>query len=169
MASQPEKRIEGSHFSADTLEFLRLLENHQVRYVIVGGAAVIIYGYARFTGDIDFFYSTEPQNCERLYEALREFWDGDVPAINSGTELSESKAVIQFGRPPNRIDLLASVDGVRFEEAWESREMIVIGGPEGEIRTSILGVEKLIQNKRASGRPKDLEDLVYLERLSGAK
>ena len=69
-----EKQISGEGFSPDILEFLRLLEKHEVRYVIVGGEAVIFYGYPRFTGDIDFFFARDTENIERLYLCLQDFW-----------------------------------------------------------------------------------------------
>jgi len=66
-----------SYFSPDVLEFLALLARHDVRYLVVGGEAVIHYGHARLTGDIDLFYGVRPDNAERLFEALAEFW-GDL-------------------------------------------------------------------------------------------
>ena len=164
MAPSAQKRLEASHFSADTLEFIRLLLKHSVHYVIVGGEAVIYHGHARFTGDVDFFYSIEGDNPERLFNALKEFWSGDIPSVGSPSDLMQPGYVIQFGRPPNRIDLLTSIDGVQFQEAWESREIVMIEGPSASLTSSILSLEKLIQNKRASGRPKDLDDLAFLER-----
>jgi hypothetical protein len=165
MASEPKKLIEAGHFSADTLEFIRLLEKHRVRYVIVGGEAVIFHGHARFTGDVDFFYSCEAENAKRLFAALREFWRGDVPGIEREEELTQPGYVIQFGRPPNRIDLLTSADGLTFEEAWQTRIIVAVEGA-GDVKTALLSMEKLIQNKRASGRSKDLDDLAFLEKGS---
>src|SRR4051794_9340725 len=109
MASGDKRGIDSAIFSGDTVEFIRLMAKHSVRYVIVGGQAVIFHGYARFTGDVDFFYATDTRNAEALFNALREFWDGNIPGISSAIELQEPEAVIQFGRPPNRIDLLTSI------------------------------------------------------------
>jgi hypothetical protein len=162
MASEPKKIIEAGHFSPDTLEFIRLLQLHGVRYVIVGGEAVIFHGHARFTGDVDFFYSTDEQNTDRLFRVLKEFWDNDIPGIRNAEELRQVGYVIQFGRPPNRIDLLSSIDGLTFEEAWETRLEVEIS--ELEVHTAILSVEMLIKNKRATARPKDLDDLAFLEK-----
>ena len=163
MASDDKKLIEASHFSPDTLEFIRLLAKHNVRYVIVGGEAVIFHGHARFTGDVDFFYALDNENCDRLYNALREFWDGDVPEVRDATELQRPGYVIQFGRPPNRIDLLTSADGLTFDEAWVTRLEIALQGA-SDVVVPMLSLSKLIQNKRASGRPKDLDDLAFLEK-----
>ena len=167
MASSPEKRIEASHFSPDTLEFIRLLEKYGVRYLIVEGEAVIFHGYARFTGDVDFFYSLEAGNSERLFSALEEFWSGDIPAVASPKDLEEAGYILQFGRAPSRIDLLNSVDGIGFDEAWETRETVTIEGAAASLTTQIIGLKTLIQNKRASGRPKDLDDLAFLQKALG--
>jgi hypothetical protein len=164
MAPSPQKRIEASHFSADTLEFIRLLQKHSVHYVIVGGEAVIYHGHARFTGDVDFFYSIEADNPERLFKALQEFWAGDIPSVASPNDLKQPGYVIQFGRPPNRIDLLTSIDGVQFQEAWDTREIITIEEGSTLLSCFMLSLEKLIQNKHASGRPKDLDDLAFLKK-----
>jgi hypothetical protein len=125
---------------------------------------VIFHGHVRFTGDVDFFYSDDTQNAGSLFAALKIFWGGTIPGIKTPAELLESGVIFQFGRPPNRIDLMNRIDGVGFAEAWETRLEVVIPDPTGEIIAFMLGREKLIQNKRASGRPKDHEDLAYLER-----
>jgi len=167
MASREKRRIETGNFSADTVEFIRLLAKHSVRYVIVGGQAVIFHGYARFTGDVDFFYSNEATNAEALFKALLEFWENNIPGISSATELEESRAVIQFGRPPNRIDLLTAISGVTFDEAWETREVITIENGSERIESAILSLPALMKNKEASGRPKDLDDVGFLRKAQG--
>jgi len=166
MASAEKRQLEAANFSADTLEFLRLLAKHSVRYIIVGGQAVIFHGYARFTGDVDFFYSTDPSNAEALFRTLLEFWDGNIPGISCAGDLQEPGTVTQFGRPPNRIDLLTSIDGVTFEEAWATRETVLIQDRSQSIEAALLSLPKLLQNKRASGRPKDLDDIGHLSRES---
>lgn len=161
----PDDRIEAQHFSPDTREFIQLLHRHGVRYLIVGGEAVIYHGHVRLTGDVDFFYATDPANATALYEALLDFWDGDVPGIEHAGELEDPDLVLQFGRPPNRIDLLSRISGVAFEEAWVSRLSLALdeGTP-----IHYISLDHLIANKRASGRPKDLDDLAYLHRAAGA-
>ena len=85
------------YFSKDTLELLTILDKHQIRYVIVGGEAVIFYGYSRVTGDIDLFYDYSDSNARSLFEAMHEFWGGDIPGIYSSEEFMEPGAIIQFG------------------------------------------------------------------------
>jgi hypothetical protein len=163
MPDQPKKdSLEASHFSPDALEFIRLLSVHGVRYVVVGGEAVIFHGYPRFTGDIDFFYSDEPANLQALFAALLEFWSGNVPGIQSPEELAEPGVIVQFGRPPNRIDLLNRIDAVAFEDAWRDKLALRIACAPSHIPLLMLDLQNLLRNKRASGRPKDLDDLRVL-------
>lgn len=157
----PEVRVDPAHFSQDIQELIRLLYQHRVRFLVIGGEAVIFHGYPRYTGDVDFYYQCEAENTRRLYLALMDFWDQDVPGIKSPDELLQEGLVLQFGRPPNRIDLLSRVSGVDFETAWARRASAKMG----EYELSYFGLRDLVASKRAAGRPKDLQDLVYLERL----
>lgn len=160
----PPVRIDASHFSPDTQDFLRLLYAHDVRYIIAGGEAVIYHGHARLTGDVDVFYDREPDNASRLFAALLEFWDDDVPGVQSAEELTHPGLIIQFGVPPNRIDLLNEIDGVSFEDAWTTRTDANLVSDRGDVRLRYIGLDALIRNKEKAGRPKDLEDLAYLRK-----
>jgi len=139
-----------------------LLHKHRVRYLIVGGEAVIYYGYARLTGDVDFFYDRENANARALYAALAEFWGGNIPGIAGWGELMEEGVIIQFGRPPHRLDLVNRIDGVSFQEAWPARHVAHVQSQGASIPVLYMGLSELIRNKEAAGRPKDLEDLQYL-------
>lgn len=165
----PPQTIDPDHFSADTRSFLALLHRHNVRYVIVGGEAVIFHGHARYTGDVDFLYDRTEANVRALYAALTEFWDGDIPGIHAPEELLEEAIVVQFGRPPNRIDLLSSIDGAGFDEAWQTRVTAEIAAEHGgsPVPVSIVGLGTLLKNKAATARAKDLDDLRYLRGLNG--
>ena len=157
-------RIDAAHFSPDIQEFIRLLHIYDVKYLITGGEAVIYYGYARLTGDVDFFYDRREENVRNLFLALAEFWGGIIPGIKDAEELNEAGLILQFGRPPNRIDLINAISGVSFDEAWQTRVEITLTSDEGDAPLFYIGLEKLIENKQAAGRPKDLEDLAYLRR-----
>jgi hypothetical protein len=136
----------------------------RVRYVIVGGEAVIYYGFTRLTGDIELFYEAEGVNVRNLFQALKLFWGGEIPGITDPDELAETGKIFQFGAPPNRIDLLNQIDGVAFPEAWEGRETAPLERGGKRSRCYFIGLRQLIQNKQALTRYKDLEDLKYLER-----
>jgi predicted nucleotidyltransferase len=154
--------VTASHFPQDFLDIFVLLRKHGVRFLIVGAEAVIYHGYARLTGDIDLFYEPSLKNRRALFAALREFWSGEVPGIGSVQDLARKGMIIQFGYPPNRIDLLNAISGVTFNEAWKGRisENLRVRGQ--TIAVCYIGLAALIKNKKAVGRPKDLEDLKYL-------
>jgi hypothetical protein len=103
--------VRGDHFSPDVQELVGTLAKHGVRFLLVGGEAVIYHGYPRLTGDVDFWYEQTPDNMSRLFAALSEFWDGAVPRVAAVSELLQPEVVVQFGRPPHRIDLLSVIDG----------------------------------------------------------
>jgi hypothetical protein len=149
-------------FSADIVEFIRLLSRFHVRYLVVGGEAVIFHGYPRLTGDVDFFYERTRANAARLFQTLAVFWDNDIPEVKTPAELLEPGVVIQFGRPPNRIDLHNQIDGVSFAVAWKSRIPVQLKRRTGPIRLFYIGIGPLRRNKRASARAKDLDDLEHL-------
>jgi len=156
------EKIDPSSFSEDVCEFIRLLCQHTVRFLIVGGEAVIFYGHIRFTGDVDFFFDSSRDNVVRLHAALHEFWEGNIPGIADFRELTEAGKIIQFGLPPNRIDLLNRIDGVAFADAWANRTPAIMDPGSGPIQFHYIGLEDLARNKEASGRPKDEEDLRFL-------
>lgn len=151
------------HFSPDTRTFLRLLAAHDVRYLLIGGLAVIYHGYARLTGDVDLYYGREGDNVQRLWQALLEFWGGSVPGLTNASELADPKVVVQFGRPPNRIDLISNLESVPFARAWEDRVVESIELPEATIPVFLISRSDLIRSKRDAARPKDLDDIEHLE------
>lgn len=142
----------------DFSAFLKSLSDHEVDYLLVGGYAVGYHGYVRATGDLDVWIRPERQNAERLVAALTEFGFG-VSELDPDLFLSEDR-VIRMGVPPMRIEILTSRSGVEFDECYNSR----IRERWRDVEVSIISLEKLKVNKRASGR---LQDLVDLERLGG--
>jgi hypothetical protein len=165
----PPEIIGASAFSPDIQEFLRLLAVHEVRAVVVGGEAVIFHGHVRVTGDIDIFFDRSPENAKRLFNALEEFWQGDIPELKDSSELEERGVIHQFGVPPNRIDLLNDIDGVDFETVWKGRIHVELRGESVSLGINYIGLEELVRNKMASGRPQDLEDLPFLLEARNAK
>lgn len=157
--------MKASYFSADVQEFFRTLAKHEVRYVIVGGEAVVYHGHARVTNGIDFFYEPIIENAEKLYAALDEYWLGEIPGLKSMEGLLIIDATVQFGDLPNMIVMHNSLTGVSFEEAWESKveESVRIKGKKHPLY--FIGLEELVRNKRALKRPIDNEDLKYLKAL----
>ena len=156
--------VDLAFLSADTRELVALLHKHAVRYLLVGGGAVIYYGFPRLTGDMDFFYNASPDNAAQLYQALHEFWGGNIPGLANAEELTNPDLILQFGVPPNRIDLISRIDGVSFAAAWQKRLLLAITVGADAVVVPMISLPDLIANKEASGRPKDLEDLKFLRR-----
>ena len=136
----------------DLSEFIGLLNSHNIEYLVVGGHAVAFHGYPRFTGDIDFFIRPTPENADRLLQVLHAFGFGGLDI--GADDLTTPNRTIQLGRPPNRIDILTSISGVSFDEAWDAR----VPGRLGEHTVNFPGWEALIRNKTASARDKDQLD-----------
>jgi len=133
--------------------------------MVVGGEAVIYYGHVRVTGDVDFLYEISEANARNLFGALEDFWRGKVPGVREAAEFLTPGLIVQFGVPPNRIDLINRITGVDFAEAWPNRLEVHIAACSGDIILWYLGLADLVRNKRAAGRPKDMDDLAFLERL----
>jgi len=154
-----------TYFSSDEREFLFLLAKYKVRYLIVGGEAVIYYGYARLTGDIDFWYENGDDNVRNLFTALRQFWKNDVPGITDANELKRRGMIFQFGIPPHRIDLMNAIEGVVFSAAWKRKEAVRLTFKKKTFMIYYIGINDLKSNKRRVNRDKDRDDLRFLSRV----
>jgi hypothetical protein len=141
----------------DFREFIELLNAHNIKYLVVGGYAVTVHGYPRFTDDIDIWVWIDESNAKNLIKVLKDFGFGSLD-IKAEDFLSPDK-VIQLGYPPNRIDLLTSISGVEFEKCYPRRFSADIVG----LKIDFIDIENLKKNKKATGRHKDLNDLENLE------
>ncbi len=140
----------------DWRAFIESLNSHGVEYVVVGAVALAHHGIPRYTGDLDVLVRDSPQNAQQLEAALAAFGLGGLGL--KAADFSESYRVIQLGVAPNRIDLLTSITGVSFEEAWADRIETVVEG----IPVNFISREALIRNKRLTGRVQDKADLEAL-------
>lgn len=148
--------MEPIEFPQDFKEFLRLLHDHEIDYLLVGGFAVALHGYVRTTADMDVWVSRSRGNAERLVACLRAF-GFDIPELTP--EVFEAPdRVVRMGVPPLRIEVLTDIDGVEFD-GCHSRAMRF--DVDGEVVT-VISLEDLKRNKKASGRPKDIDDLDHL-------
>ncbi len=138
-------------------EFLRSFNDHNVEYLLIGGYAVGYHGYPRATADIDVWVACNQSNADRIVETLKAF-GFDVPELTPALFLEEHR-IVRMGRAPLRIEISMSIDGVEFEACYRERIVDTIEG----LEISIINLEHLKQNKRASGRLKDLADLDYLD------
>jgi hypothetical protein len=138
-------------------DILRELSAAEVDYLLVGAFAVAVHQYPRATGDIDLWVRADPANAARVWTALARF---GAPMENvSVEELSRPGFFYQVGVAPVRIDVLTSIDGVSFDEAWKEKEFHELFG----VTVPVISRRHLLINKKASGRPKDLADAAIME------
>ena len=140
----------------DFVEMLAALHAAGADYLVVGAHALSAHGRPRATGDLDLWVRPTGENASRVYTALQRF--GAPLHDLQVADLATPDLVFQIGVAPARIDILTSISGVTFEEGWASR----IAVPLGELQVPVIGRDRLIQNKRAAGRPRDLADLADL-------
>jgi len=144
----------------DFREFLLLLERYDVDYMVIGGYAVAIHGYPRFTKDLDVFYNNDDENVLRLKQALAEF---GFPADQLKDALfSEAGTVIQFGIPPCQIDLLNQISGVGYAEASSH----TVSAKYGDVEIRVIGRKELLKNKSSTDRLKDKADVEEINRAT---
>ena len=141
----------------DFRDMLSALSAEGAEFLLVGAYALAAHGLPRATGDMDLWVNCSPANAARVWRALARF--GAPMDTIPEKELASPGMVFQVGVAPCRIDLLTSIDGVDFQEAWPRRQVVEIEG----LRVPLLSRADLIRNKKASGRPQDLADLEVLE------
>jgi hypothetical protein len=142
----------------DFVEMLSALSETGVEFLVVGAHAVAVHARPRATGDLDLWVRSTPENARRVLAALQLF--GAPLETISTQDFEMPNRVLQLGVVPNRIDLLTSISGVSFEDAWPRREIVPVEG----LAVPVLGRADLIANKRATDRPQDRADLEVLVR-----
>ena len=136
-------------------DFLELLHDHKVRYVIIGGLAFIFHVKPRYTKDMDLWIDPSVRNVRRANEALAEF--------GSPLLLDEKRPeeILQIGVAPHRIDMMLQASGVRFETAWDKR----ISGRYGNARANWVDLNTLIRIKSRIKHPRHREDVRELREV----
>jgi len=147
--------------SPDFKELLSILAKHKVRYLVVGGYAVMKYTEPRFTKDLDLWIATDAKNAEAVFAALREF--GAPLKDLTASDFTQEGYFYQMGNPPFRLDIMMSLPGVTFETAWASREQTQVEG----LVIPFISKADLITTKEASARDQDLIDVKKLRRAGG--
>jgi Nucleotidyl transferase of unknown function (DUF2204) len=145
----------------DFVDLLRAFDEAGVDFLVIGGHALAVYGVARTTGDLDVFVRPDPAVALRVIDGLLAFGAPLVTHAITAADFSKPGTVYQMGLPPSRIDILTSISGVGYGDA--AREAIAV--ETRGVRFRVIGRRALLDNKRASGRPKDLEDVRRLESL----
>jgi hypothetical protein len=142
----------------DFADLCSLFNEKSVDYLIVGGYAVAFHGAPRFTGDLDILVRPDAEQVRTVLEAVSTF---GFPAQNlQAAYILENHKILQMGHVPVQVHLMTDISGVSWDRAWQSREK----GTYGDVPVFFIGREALIENKRASGRTKDLADVEALGR-----
>ena len=141
----------------DFRDMLSALSDEDAEFLVVGAYALAAHGIPRATGDIDLWIRPSHENAKRVWGALKRF---RAPLGELTVEdLTADDIVFQIGVAPRRIDILTSITGVAFEEAWQDRMQVDIEG----VPLAVISRDHLLLNKRATGRPKDMADVAWLE------
>jgi hypothetical protein len=140
----------------DFNEFVELFIAHDVQFLIIGGYALAAHGLPRATGDLDAWVWANDANATKIITALNAFGFANVGI--SVSDFLREDSVVQLGYPPYRIDILTSIDGLEFTEAWASRVMVRINNMD----VPFISRDDLITNKTAVGRPQDIADVQRL-------
>ncbi|MEZ4754971.1 MAG: DUF6036 family nucleotidyltransferase [Bdellovibrionota bacterium] len=142
----------------DIIELIETLNTHSVKFILIGGYAVIHYAEPRYTKDIDFLVGADANNAKQIVTALSEF---GIPKDQIRQGLFEEEGnFFKFGQPPWRIDLITSVSGASFNEIYDRSQIQKVG----EIELRIIAKTDLIKLKELAGRPQDLLDLEMLKK-----
>ncbi|MBL7131425.1 MAG: hypothetical protein ISS45_08515 [Candidatus Omnitrophica bacterium] len=141
----------------DFKELLQLLNSKKIEYLVIGGYAVAFHGHPRATGDIDIWIAISKDNARKTVEALKKF-GFDTPNLKNSLFLKKGQN-IRMGNPPLRIEILTSIDGVKFSECYKNKKTATINN----IKINFISLPDLKKNKKASGRLQDLADIENLE------
>jgi predicted nucleotidyltransferase len=147
----------------DFEDFLRLLNNHSVDYMVVGGYALAFHGIPRYTGDLDIWINVTSINARSRLQVVKEF--GLQPWGLEEADFLRPGYITQIGYPPLRIDILNHIDGLEFNDAKKGMQIIDIDG----ILVKFIGLNDFVKNKLASGRSQDLSDIKELQKKLSEK
>jgi hypothetical protein len=138
------------------LSLIRLLNEENVEYVVLGGHAVIAHGYLRTTGDIDIFVNPSEENARKLITVMHRY--GYTNGEFEIDDFTKIPSYLSFARHDGWIDIMTFTLGVTFQECYENRLVLNIQG----VAINFIGLRQLLENKKATGRPQDLRDLENL-------
>ncbi len=147
----------------DFKELLKLLNEHHVDYLVIGGYAVGFHGYVRTTGDMDIWVRASEENARNLHQALVQF---GFPQSSFQKELTlTEKTLIRFGVRPMQVEILTTILGVTFDDCYQRKSQLIID----DIPINFINLDDLKASKSATGRLKDLTDIDMLEKVSRRK
>ena len=148
----PEIKLE-----KDFLDFISLCNKHEVDYLVIGGYAVAVHGYPRYTKDIDVSIGVSDENGKAMVKVMKEFGFGSLNLIKD--DFTKKGGVIQLGYEPLRIDIINDLGGVSFEEAFKNKKVVLYVG----VSINFISYEDLISNKKLAARSQDIVDIEKLK------
>lgn len=148
---------------ADFLDFIKLRKQHEVRYLVIGGFAVSVHGYPRYTKDLDISIEMSDKNAEKMLMVIDDF--GFSVLGLEKNDFLQKDGIIQLGHEPIRIDILNDLDVVSFDSAWNNRKVVEYEG----VEINFIGYDELLALKRKAGRPQDIADITKLEKRKNKK
>jgi len=150
--------------ASDFEEFVQLLNQHNIEYMIVGGYALAFHGNPRHTGDLDIWINISEDNAEKMIRVLVDYGLGSLGLKKA--DFLKPRYVTQIGYPPLRIDILNNIDGIEFRQALKSMQKIQV---ENNLTLNYIGLNDFIKNKQASGRAQDLADIKAIQKKKSPK
>jgi predicted nucleotidyltransferase len=150
-------RSKARNIEGDFLDFVQICNKHYVKYLVVGGFAVSIHGYPRYTKDLDICIKMSEENAEKLLRVIDEFGFSSLGLKKN--DFLKPDLITQLGIEPLRIDILNNIDGVSFDEAWENRKMVNYE----MVEVPFIGYNELLKVKLKAGRPQDIADVEKLK------
>lgn len=146
-------------FDKDYIDFIAILNKYDVKYVLVGGLAVVIHGHFRTTKDMDIFYEGSEENAKKVMNSINEFGFGYLKLTVA--DLMDTGGYIKLGQQPVRIDLFCDLPGVKFSDVYE----IALDYQEDDFKLKVIHINHLIENKMIVGRLQDLDDVQKLKKI----
>ena len=152
-----------TNLEQDFLDFIRLCNNYNVKYLVIGGYAVAIYGYPRLTKDLDVCIQVSEENAGKMTQVINDFGLGSLKLKKE--DFLTKDFVTQLGYPPVRIDILNDLDAVSFDDAWKKRIVVTIS----DVAINFIGYDELLKVKEMAGRKQDIADIEKLKKRNKLK
>ena len=146
-------------FDKDYIDFIAILNKYEVKYVLVGGLAVVIHGHFRTTKDMDIFYEGSEENAKKVLNSINEFGFGYLKLTVA--DLMDMGGYIKLGQQPVRIDLFCDLPGVKFKDVYG----IALDYQEDDFELKVIHINHLIENKMIVGRLQDMDDVKKLKKI----
>jgi len=152
-----------TNLEQDFLDFIRLCNNYNVKYLVIGGYAVAVYGYPRLTKDLDVCIQVSEENAEKMTQVINDFGLGSLKLKKE--DFLKKDFVTQLGYAPVRIDILNDLDAVSFDDAWKKRIVVMIS----DVSINFIGYDELLKVKEKAGRKQDIADIEKLKKRNKLK